>query len=295
MLVEALLAFYLPLLLGIAYGRLRRPGDAELTYLSRLILYLLLPFLLFRSTYAKASLGVTLESLSLPLLASLIVLASGAAAHLAFKGRVEEVMTTMYSNAGYLPLAVALPLWGEPGVADVGFYILGNNTTANAAIPLLSSRGDWRAGLRKLAFFAPLYGIVAGTLLGALHVPVPGAVITAARYMGDAAPTMALIVLGLEFSRSLSLSRRGVETYLLHMAVAAPLVAAFARLGLLPSPLEFKVALLEALMPSAVSNVVLAREFGLDAGEVSEIVVTSTLLASFTSIPAFLVWASLWA
>ncbi len=289
--VEALAAFYLPLFLGVVYGRLRTPSDAELTYLSRLVLYLLLPFLLFRSTYAKASQGITLSSLSLPLLAALVVLSSGAAAYLLF-GSLEEVMTTMYSNAGYLPLAVALPLWGEPGVADVGFYILGNNTTSNTLIPVLSSREGLAAGLRRLAYFAPLYGIAAGTLAGIMHIAVPDAVIAASKYLGDAAPTMALIILGLEFSRRLALSRRGVEVYLLHLAIASVLVALFRISGLIPGRLEFYVAVLEAVMPSAVSNVVLAREFGLDAGRVSEIVVTSTLLASFTAIPLFLLWAS---
>jgi len=291
LLVDALAAFYAPLLLGVLYGRLRRPSDAELTYLSRLVLYLLLPFLLFRSTYAKASQGITLSSLSLPILAALVVLLSGAAAYMVF-GSLEEVMTAMYSNAGYLPLAVALPLWGEPGVADVGFYILGNNTTANTLIPVLSSREGFTAGLRRLAYFAPLYGIVAGTAAGSMHLAVPAAVLTASRYLGDAAPTMALIILGLEFSRRLTLSRRGLEVYMLHLAVAAPLVALFRAAGLLPGRLEFYVAVLEAVMPSAVSNVVLAREFGLDAGRVSEIVVTSTLVASFTAIPLFLLWAS---
>lgn len=287
MLAEAFAAFYAPLLLGVVYGRIRRPGDAELTYLSRLVLYLLLPFLLFRSTYAKASQGVTLGALALPLLAALAVVCSGVAAHVLFRGDVETTMAAMYSNAGYLPLAIALPLWGEPGVADVGFYILGNNTTSNVAIPLLSSRGDLKSGLRRLAYFAPLYGIALGTALGAARTPLPRAFIAVTHYLGDAAPTMALIILGLEFSKRLRLVRRGAETYILHALVAMLLVWVFSLVGALGG-LELKVALLEAIMPSAVSNVVLAREFGLDAEKVSEIVVTSTLVASAVSIPLFL-------
>lgn len=287
--LEKLATFYAPLLLGVIYGRLKPPSYESLTYLSKLVLYLLLPFLLFRSTYLKASMGLGWEALGLPLLGGLTVVATGMAAFAVFGGKVEYVMTSMYANAGYLPLSLALPLWGDLGVASVGFYILGNNTTANVLIPLIASE-KLREGLRRITYFAPLYGIFLGLLWGVSGTAMPGFLLEASSYLGEAAPTMALIILGMEFSRKLEFSLEGAKVYVTRTVVALALFFLFSNFGLIDTGLDLSVALLESIMPSAVTNVVLAHEFSLDSQKVSQIVVTSTLIASFVSVPLFLLF-----
>lgn len=285
--LEELLVFYTPLALGLIYGRMRQPSDEALNYMSRLILYILLPFLLFRSTYLKAARGIGLNALGLPVLGAVTVIAAALVAHVVFGGKTEYTMTCMYANAGYLPLSLALPLWGDPGVADVGFYILGNNTTANVLIPIIAS-GELKNGLRRVVKFPPLYGILAGLLTGFLGSRIPPVVLDIAGYIGNAAPPMALIVLGAEFAGMLVFDLEGVKVYMARTAVALFLYYVFASFGVLSGFLDLRVGLLESLMPSAVTNVILAHEFSLDSKRVSTIVVTSTIIASFISIPLFL-------
>lgn len=287
--LEKLAVFYAPLLLGIIYGRLKPPSDENLTYLSKLVLYLLLPFLLFRSTYLKASMGLGWTALGLPLLGSLAVIIAGLTAYLVFRGKVEYMMTSMYANAGYLPLSLALPLWGDLGVANVGFYIMGNNTTANILIPLVASK-KLKEGLRRITYFAPLYGIFLGLLWGISGFAMPDFLLEISAYLGEAAPTLALILLGIEFSRKLEFSLEGVKVYIMRTVVASALFFLFIKIGLIKMELDFSVALLESIMPSAITNVILAHEFSLDSQKVSQIVVTSTLIASFISIPLFLLF-----
>ncbi len=212
--LEALLGFYTPLAISFLYGKVRKPPEVVSQELSKILLYFFLPALLFSSSYTKAVREGILTFIPLTILSATIVLTLLPISWLIFNKEVEMVMTSIYPNAGYLPIPVAISLWGGEAVAYVGFYILGSNAMSNIIIPLLSSGKKIRKGLKRLVTFPPLYAISLALLLASLHVIIPSEIISVLWNLGSVAPTLALIVLGLDASYMANLDRDGIKVYI---------------------------------------------------------------------------------
>lgn len=284
-LLQAMLGFYVPLVLGWLYGRRSKEALAGSKAIAQLLVYLFLPALIFTSLYGK-SVG---EGLAIPIVASTSVALGALMARLLLK-KPEYVLTCMYPNAGYLPIPLAFSLWGEKGVAYVALYVLGNNPTANALAPLLAGRG-LREGVRRMLLFPPLHAVALAILLNVTHVIVPAPVLNTVARLGLVAPPLALVLLGMKFAESRVELSSSARVYSLRLGLVMPLAFSLAMLcGLGDLPL--KVVLLELLMPPAVSNVALASELGMDSARVASIVVTLTLFSTLVVVPAFLFYAA---
>ncbi len=282
--LEALLGFYTPLAISFLYGKVRKPPEVVSQELSKILLYFFLPALLFSSSYTKAVREGILTFIPLTILSATIVLTLLPISWLIFNKEVEMVMTSIYPNAGYLPIPVAISLWGGEAVAYVGFYILGSNAMSNIIIPLLSSGKKIRKGLKRLVTFPPLYAISLALLLASLHVIIPSEIISVLWNLGSVAPTLALIVLGLDASYMANLDRDGIKVYIFRQ-ILSPLLTLLCVNIFGISGISLKVAILEAPTSSAVTNVIISREFGLNSKKVANIVVTTTILTTIITIP----------
>lgn len=274
---------YVPLAVGAVYGFVRKPGDEQLGFFEKLILDVLMPAVVFSSTYTRLIAG---DFLGLRLVA-LSALCSAAALLAArfFRFSAEEALTAMYANAGYIPLGVAASLWGQQGAASVGFYIVGNNAFSNAAAPVLLGGKSLKESARRLLTFPPIYGLLSGLALSLAHVQLPDLVADALNALASTAPPLALMAVGLEMSRNLGrMSAGDLRPYALRISVAVPLTLVFAAAGLVQD-VDARVAFIESVMPSAASCIPVARALSLNAAKTARIVLASTIFSTLVMLP----------
>uniref|UniRef100_A0A7J3X8R1 AEC family transporter n=1 Tax=Thermofilum pendens TaxID=2269 RepID=A0A7J3X8R1_THEPE len=266
---------------------MRKPDESGVTFVERLLLDLLLPAVILSSIRERLLKTGDPSSFALTLLGaatSFLVLSAAIAARLSR----EEALTAMYANTGYIPLGIAQALWGEAGVSAVGFYVAGNNLASNLLAPVALGGRSAREGLKQAALFPPLYGLLAGAALGLSRLSLPAWLEAFLSSLASAATPLALMVVGVEFSRSWAgFDTQDLKPYALRLLVAVPLAASLVLLGAFKG-VDAKVALLESIMPSAASCVPVARKLSLDAAKVSRVVFVTTLLSITLSAPLML-------
>lgn len=289
LILNALVNFYIPLILGIIYGKIFKIDKKVRRELSKIILYLFLPPLLFNSVY-KRSTALGIHSLIATIfIGVMLVLILLLVSYVVFKKKPEYVMTSMYANAGYLPIPIASLYWGDDAVSLIGFYILGANITSNSIIPVISSKEGVINGLQRLKKYPPIYAILLGLLFGVFSIKLPMLVQNPLDILGNIAPTLALVVLGLEASTMSKLDIDGVKIYFFRQLISGALGIVFAYIFFHNLTfLQSKIVILESLMPPAVTNLILAHEYKLDSTKVAGIVLTATILTSIFTIPILL-------
>jgi len=287
--LQKLLDIYLPLFSGLLFSYFYKPKENEVGLFAKIVLYVFLMPLLFTSTYSRLSGKHDLSVVNLSLLSSILVLVTFAIGRKLFK-RKELILTSMFANAGYIPLGIAQNLWGNTGVASVGFYILGNNITSNILSPIYLANDRKESPLERLLKYPLTYAILLAVLFASLRLQIPEIVLEPISTLGNVASTVALVQLGVEVGSHLDFSLLdGIKTYFLRLVVAISITWLFIWLGLVGG-IDSKVAIIESVMPSAVSCVVIARELGLDPKTTSGIVFVSTLISTFVFLPIALLF-----
>ncbi|NAZ25286.1 MAG: hypothetical protein GU357_05970 [Thermofilum sp.] len=287
--LQELLDIYLPLFSGLLFSYFYKPKENEVGLFAKIVLYVFLTPLLFTSTYSRLSGKHDLSVVNLSLLSSILVLVTFAIGRKLFK-RKELILTSMHANAGYIPLGIAQNLWGNTGVASVGFYILGNNITSNILSPIYLANDRKESPLERLLKYPLTYAILLAVLFASLRLQIPEIVLEPISTLGNVASTVALVQLGVEVGSHLDFSLLdGIKTYFLRLVVAISITWLFIGLGLVGG-IDSKVAIIESVMPSAVSCVVIARELGLDPKTTSGIVFVSTLISTFVFLPIALLF-----
>jgi len=285
--LKELLNAYVPLLSGLLFSYLYKPRQEEVALFARIVLYVFLTPLLFTSTYIRLSETQDFSVINLSILSSILVLISFTLARRLF-GQGELVLTTMYANAGYIPLGIARSLWGITGVTSVGFYVLGNNFTSNILATLYLSKRRDKNPVERLLKFPLLHAILLALIFVVFKLQIPGIILEPVSTLGNAALTVALVQLGVEAGSHLNFSPAyALKTYGVRLATAIPVTWLFILLELITG-VDSRVAIIETVMPSAVSCVVIARELGLDATTTAGIVFVTTLISTFVFLPIVL-------
>ncbi|WP_288103916.1 AEC family transporter [Thermofilum sp.] len=287
--LQELLDIYLPLFSGLLFSYFYKPKENEVGLFAKIVLYVFLTPLLFTSTYYRLNGKHDLSVVNLSLLSSILVLVTFAIGRKLFE-RKELILTSMYANAGYIPLGIAQNLWGNTGVASVGFYILGNNITSNILSPIYLANDRKESPLERLLKYPLTYAILLAVLFASLRLQIPEIVLEPISTLGNVASTVALVQLGVEVGSHLDFSLLdAIKTYFLRLVVAISITWLFIWIGLVGG-IDSKVAIIESVMPSAVSCVVIARELGLDPKTTSGIVFVSTLISTFVFLPIALLF-----
>ena len=237
--IYALLKIYVPLSLGLIYGLTVKPDEHGSKVISSIVINILFPFLLFTSIYGRVLVQGSL--LTLTAVASVVV--TTFVFYLATK-KPEYTLVAMKPNAGYLPIPIAYSVWGAEGVTYVAFYMLGSVTTSNVLAPLLI-REPLKKSLRRLMKFPPLYAILAALLATAFSLQIPEDVERLICEVGEAAPILAILLLGIDFSREMKFNPRDLSIYFSRVAISLTLTAIVATIYRISS-VPLYVLLLEA-------------------------------------------------
>lgn len=269
---------------GFVWGRLDRPYDERL--ITRLVMTVGAPCLIF-STFMR--LEISLAQLGQVMLAALLAIAAfglvGVAALKAARLRTRVFLPPlMFANAGNMGLPVCLFAFGENGLAiAIGYFAVAS--TLNYTV------GAWIYSGRSLptdGFKTPLpYAVAVSVLLLVLGLKPPEWLLDTTQLVGGLTIPLMLITLGVslarlgvtQFPRSVAL---GAFRIGLGVGVGFAITELFGMTGALRG-----VVILEASMPAAVFNYLLARHYGRSPEETASLVVTSTLIA-FAALPFIL-------
>lgn len=290
-LLDVLTQNILPIFLVAAFGYgLRRWMHMEARDLSRAVFYCLSPCLVFSSLVSSQLLSDELLRLSSFTLLTTAVM--GTLAWLTAKAlrlpRTETVallLVTMFVNGGNYGLTLNQLRYGEEGLARAIVYFVTSTVVLYSLGIFLASTGhlSWRQSLARLWRMPPLHAAVLAVLVYWLQLELPTPIMRGIEVAGAGAIPVMLLVLGMQLADlrgqlHLRLLLPAVSLRLLLAPVVAVGIAALLNL----EGLGRATSIIEASMPSAVFNIVLATEFDLNPAVVTSIVAIGTLISPLT-------------
>jgi hypothetical protein len=281
--------------LGFAFGRRFKP-DAQI--LSRIAFYIFSPCLVFtslvRSTVAS---GELLQIAAFTVVVALVMGGLGWFAarllHLDARAAAGLVLVCMFVNGGNYGLGVNQRAFGDEGLARAVIYFITSTLmvyTIGVAVAVSGGNGNGagaRHTIMQVFKVPPAYAAIIAILVRSLAIdmsqPVLEPILAGVEIIGRAAIPAMLTILGIQLAQTTVAEH--IQPALVASGLrllAAPVIAwgAAALLGL--SGLARQTSILEASMPAAVINTILATEYGSSPMLVTSTVVISTLLSPFT-------------
>ena len=201
---------------------------------------------------------------------------------------VAVMLTSIFMNSGNFGLSFNLFSYGQEGLAQAGiFFVSMSIATYTVGIFIASmGRASPRQALVNLIKVPPIYAVLLAVVFLRTGWRLPLPIERTTQLLGDAAIPAMLVLLGMQ----LSAIRLDGQTRPLILAnglrlIISPLVALGLVLVLDLTGVARQVGVLEASMPSAVLNIVLATEYDVEPAFVSAAVFSSTLASAFTLTP----------
>jgi len=290
-LLHILTNIILPVFVLIGLGALLGRGtNLDVRPLSRTVLYVLSPCLIFKSLVTS-----TLTSRDFWLIVTFAVvstagvgLLSWAIARLGRFSRVEEntfLLTTCFINAGNYGVPLNLFAFGQAGLERAVIFFTASALMLNTVAVYFASRGrnSIRQSIANIFKLPMVYAMALAFLIRDTGLVVPDPLARPIAMAGDAAIPILLIVLGIELART-RLDRqlwRVAQASAVRLVgaalIALSLAAAFGLQGV-----TRQVCIVEASMPTAVMTIVLALEFEADPRFVTSVVFVTTLASIVT-------------
>jgi predicted permease len=258
--------------------------------LSRLVIYLFSPALVFNSLASSSLSGGEAEQLvGAAVVMSFMVagLAWLIARGQKFNPKMESafIMSATLINAGNYGIPLNRFAFGTDGESRAVIFYVATAFMAYTVGVFIASRGTRpaREALRNVFYVPLLYAAVLGVLFNMWHVRLPVSLDRSLGLLSDAAIPAMLVVLGIQLSRA---SMRGQIRPILMASslrlLAGPLLAFGLVLLFGMSGYARQVTIVQAGMPTAVAAGVLATEFGSDAEFATATILVSTVLSMAT-------------
>jgi len=293
-LARVFLETLLPVMILAALGMLlRRRLQIDPKPLSQIVFYVFAPALVFQLLIRNPfSLGDMLR------MATFVVLLLAAMAVIAWTiARVMKLNRTMTSalilcivfmNAGNLGLPVTQLAFGAVTLAWASVFFSTTALLSNSAGAWIASVGRASPGraLIGLAKVPSVYAIPLALVLHSAEVTLPPFVEVPVGLLAGAAVPSMLLLLGMQLSGN---GQRGHIGLLGLVSAARLVVSPLIAWGLTAAfrfpPAAVQAGILEAAMPSAVLNSILAAQYDVEPEFVSSAILVTTLLSPLTLTP----------
>jgi len=266
-LLEVILPIFLVTGAGVLIGHLSR---LDPTLLTRIVLYLLVPSLIFRSLYTSAVAGQDVLRIAafVVILQIALLLASrilGRALRWDEDTRAAGSLMMTFANCGVYGLAVLLFAYGHGGFTlGVVFMLSSSLLQATLGVGIAA----WRKGMHIRSWVAQalrvpwLYAFLVALVFRATGWELHVGLYRGIDLLASAAIPVALIVLGIQLSR---VPLRGIAreaVWLTGLKLALPPLLAWGFTGMLGvEGLLRSVLVVEASMPSAINALILSMHF----------------------------------
>lgn len=309
-LVSIFVTAIVPILaLATAGGVLGRMTDVDAQELNVVVLYVLIPALVFHSlststlaggTFLKVVVGFLAFGVGMAVLAELVGRALG---------RTEPLLSALvllsaFPNSGNYGIPLATFAFGETGRSTAVLFLTTQSVFTYTVGVYIASRSSGASGLRGVRNVVrlPLIYAAAAALLArwaGVVPPVGSDLMEFVGLVGDSSIPLMLIILGIQLARTdygTTLSAVGLPA-VLKLGVAPLVGAAVALLVGFGDPAVTRAFVLETAMPSAVTPLILLTEFseGVEANgvPVTEFVSTTILATTLLSVPLLTVLVTL--
>jgi predicted permease len=296
--LNALLATFanniLPILLLSGAGLLLgRTLSMESRPLGRVVFYVFSPILVFNLLlHVELNSGEILATMGYTFLVcalgGLLALLLGRLLHLERPTLMALILTVAFGNSGNYGLPLVSFAFGPQALAFASLYFVTTSILFNTAGVLIASLGHMDLKTAALGLFRvpAVYGVVLAALLNRFHVVLPTPLARTVDLAASGSIPLMIVLLGLELSRvTWSHSMRPIGLSVALRLIAGPVIGL-----LLAIPFGFEGAarqanVTETAMPAAVTNTVLAAEYGLDTSLVTAMVFIGTILSPLTLTP----------
>lgn len=198
------------------------------------------------------------------------------------------IITSMFMNAGNFGLPVTSFAFGPAALAYATLFFVTNSVMTNTVGVVIASMG--KASLKKalgnLFKIPTIYALALAILFIQADWTVPLPVSRTVEILGGAAVPCLMVLLGVQF-HSVRLKGKIIPltvTSVMRLLVSPLLAFGLSNLLALTGPAR-QAGILEAAMPAAVLNTVLATQFETDPAFVSAAVAVTTILSIFTLPP----------
>lgn len=291
--MTVLLPAVVPVALIILIGVIaQRYLSLDQSTISQLTLYVLIPALigdkLYRTTVTlEGATGLVVGFVITSALLYLLVLGINHWGKLPDTVGKSLLATTVFGNVGNLGLPMNTFAFGEEGLERAIICLITSAILLFSVVPPILKGGGWVYGIRLTLKLPMFWAMIAGITFHLLQVDFPYRLDAGIEQLGKASIPIALLMLGMQLaSTRFSLGKYELFATGLRLGVA-PAIALGVGIMLQLTGLDLKVLVLQTAMPAAVNNVLMAGEFGGEAGRVARTVVVSTLF-SFISLPLML-------
>ena len=291
-LAHDILPIFVVMGLGFAFDRRFKPDVHSLT---RITFYIFSPCLVFSSLVKSELAGaemlqIAAFTVSVALIMGLLGLAASRLLRLDARTTAGLVLVCMFVNAGNYGLGVNLRAFDEEGLARAVVYFTTSTLmvyTVGVWIAAGSDGAGWRTALRRTLAVPPMYAALAAILVRALAIdmaqPALEPLLAGIDIAGRAAIPLMLAILGMQLSRTSVAAHwrpSAVATGL--RLVVAPGIAWLAAAVIGLTGVARQASIVEASMPAAVINIILATEYHAAPAFVTNAVLVSTLFSPIT-------------
>ncbi|GGH74978.1 putative permease [Pullulanibacillus pueri] len=269
----------------------------ELRSLSTTIIYILSPFLAFKTFY-EADLNMDTFYLVIYAFSLTIVLLALIYAYSRIRKHSTEdycalVLGTVFMNAGNYGVPVALFAFGDAGLhTAVILMVIQSLSMSTVGIYFAAKGGDKGEKLapwRRVLKIPIAYGALLGVGFNSLSLSLPETLERPVNLISDATIPMVMLLLGMQLA---NITLKNMQIEKVTVAVVArlfisPLIA-LVLIWILPvSGMVAKVILLIAAMPTAANTTIYALQFNTKPNIVTSTTLLSTLL-SVVTIPVLI-------
>lgn len=283
-LVNDILPVFIVIGLGYVFARRTHP---EIRTATRLTFYVLSPCLVFVSLIESNMSGG--ETAQLFMFVLLTVLGMGVLAwitgrimHLTRQQLLGFLLVAMFVNAGNYGLGVTRLAFGADAEARAVIYFVSSSILVYTLGTLIASgfKGGWRGVIKHLLTLPQVYALVAVFVIRATGWQVPAPIMEALDLPARATIPIMLLLLGMQLANASVGEYWKVASVgsALRLVIAPIMAVGFAALLHLSGPAR-QAGILEASMPSAVINTLIANEYEVEPQLVTSTVVLSTLLS----------------
>jgi len=286
-LTHDILPIFVVIGLGFAFARRTNP---DIRFLSKITFYVLSPSLVFSSLIKSNVEGgevVQIAAFVIGLTLVMSLAAWSAARLMNFDARQTAgfILAVTFVNAGNYGLGVNRLAFGADAEARAVIYFVTSSVLVYTVGVLIATgfKGGWRGALKQLVSMPHPYVLALVMVIRATGWQVPEPILEGISFPAQAAIPLMLLLLGIQLSStSVSEYRRPAAIGTVLSLIVAPLVAfgLAGAIGLTGSARQ--AAILEASMPAAVINTLLATEFQAEPKLVTGTVFISTILSPVT-------------
>jgi predicted permease len=198
------------------------------------------------------------------------------------------LITAVFMNSGNYGLPLTSFAFGEAALAFASVFFVINSVATNTVGIVIASSGStsvWNA-IKGLVKFPAIYALGLGVLFLQFKWQLPAGLDRTVTLLSNAAIPCMLVLLGMQLvnikidGRLLPL----ILTSSMRLLVAPLLALGLSRLFGMSGP-SYQAVVLEAAMPAAVMNTILATEFDAEPTFVTTAVLVTTLLSPLTLTP----------